>query len=153
MLSKNKLETMKKLKAEFNELKNNPITSLGVTVGLEDNNNIFKWKISMIGPQDTPYAGGLFFLEAVFPEDYPKNGPKIKFLTKIFHCNVFYWGICISTLNNWVPTPMEKVLSDIFSLFYSQNPDNNEQPSREFRTDKALFEKHCREWVKLYAQP
>ena len=153
MLSKNKLETMKKLKAEFNELKNNPITSLGVTVGLEDNNNIFKWKISMIGRQDTHYAGGLFFLEAVFPEDYPKNGPKIKFLTKIFHCNVFYWGICISTLNNWVPTPMEKVLSDIFALFYSQNPDNNEQPSREFRTDKALFEKHCREWVKLYAQP
>ena len=153
MINKKKLEAMKKLKAEFDELKNNPITSLGVTVGLEDSNNIFKWKISMIGPQDTPYAGGLFFLEAVFPEDYPKNGPKIKFLTKIFHCNVFHWGICISTLNHWVPTPMEKVLSDIFALFYSQNPDNSDQPSREYKTDRALFEKHCREWAKLYAQP
>ena len=152
MLSKQKLEAMKKLKKEFNDLQNNPITSLGVTVGLPDKNNIFKWKISMLGPSDTPYQGGVFILEANFPEGYPQQGPKIKFLTKIFHCNVFTWGICISTLNNWVPTPMDKVISDIFQLFYVNNPDNNEQPSREYRTDRALFEKHAREWVKLYAQ-
>ena len=153
MLTKEKLQAMKTLKQEFNNLKNNPITSLGVTVGLENENNIFKWKISMVGPQDTPYAGGLFFLEATFPDNYPKGGPKIKFLTKIFHCNVFDWGICISTLNNWVPTPMEKVLSDIFALFYANNPDNNGQPSREYRDNKKLFEQHCREWVNKYAKP
>ena len=151
MLPKQKLRAMKLLKQEFDNLQNNPITSLGVTVGLPDKNNIFKWKISLLGPQDTPYAGGIFILEANFPEGYPEQGPKIKFLTKIFHCNVFNWGICISTLNNWKPTPMDKVLSDIFQLFYCNNPDNNEQPSREFRTNRALFEQHCREWVKLYA--
>ena len=151
MLSKEKLDAMRKLRKEFDALQNNPITSLGVTVGLPDPKNIFKWKISMLGPADTPYAGGVFILEANFPDTYPKDGPKIKFLTKIFHCNVFDWGICISTLNNWVPTPMDKVISDIFQLFYVNNPDNNEQPSKEFRTNKALFEQHCREWVKLYA--
>ena len=151
MLSKEKLDAMRKLRKEFDALQNNPITSLGVTVGLPDPKNIFKWKISMLGPADTPYAGGVFILEANFPDTYPKDGPKIKFLTKIFHCNVFNWGICISTLNNWVPTPMDKVISDIFQLFYVNNPDNNEQPSKEFRTNKALFEQHCREWVKLYA--
>ena len=151
MLSKEKLDAMRKLRKEFDALQNNPITSLGVTVGLPDPKNIFKWKISMLGPADTPYAGGVFILEANFPDTYPKDGPKIKFLTKIFHCNVFGWGICISTLNNWVPTPMDKVISDIFQLFYVNNPDNNEQPSKEFRTNKTLFEQHCREWVKLYA--
>ena len=151
MLSKEKIDAMRKLRKEFDALQNNPITSLGVTVGLPDPKNIFKWKISMLGPADTPYAGGVFILEANFPDTYPKDGPKIKFLTKIFHCNVFGWGICISTLNNWVPTPMDKVISDIFQLFYVNNPDNNEQPSKEFRTNKALFEQHCREWVKLYA--
>ena len=151
MISKVKLDAMRKLRKEFDALQNNPITSLGVTVGLPDPKNIFKWKISMLGPADTPYAGGVFILEANFPDTYPKDGPKIKFLTKIFHCNVFGWGICISTLNNWVPTPMDKVISDIFQLFYVNNPDNNEQPSKEFRTNKALFEQHCREWVKLYA--
>ena len=151
MLSKEKLDAMRKLRKEFDALQNNPITSLGVTVGLPDPKNIFKWKISMLGPADTPYAGGVFILEANFPDTYPKDGPKIKFLTKIFHCNVFGWGICISTLNNWVPTTMDKVISDIFQLFYVNNPDNNEQPSKEFRTNRALFEQHCREWVKLYA--
>ena len=151
MLSKQKLRAMKLLKQEFDNLQNNPITSLGVTVGLPNKNNIFQWKISLLGPQDTPYAGGIFILEANFPEGYPEQGPKIKFQTKIFHCNVFDWGICISTLNNWKPTPMDKVLSDIFQLFYCNNPDNNQQPSREFRTNRALFEQHCREWVKLYA--
>ena len=153
MFTPKKLQTMKYLKNEFQQLQNDPILSLGATVGLPNPSNIFHWNITLLGPVDTPYAGGLFFLEAVFPEDYPKNGPKIKFLTKIFHCNVFHWGICISTLNHWVPTPMEKVLSDIFALFYSQNPDNSDQPSREYKKDRALFEKHCREWVKLYAQP
>ena len=65
---------------------------------------------------------------------------------------MFNWGICISTLNHWKPTPMDKVIADIFQLFYVNNPDNNEQPSREYRTDRALFEKHAREWVKLYAK-
>ena len=152
MLNQTKLNAMKQLKKEFNDLQTNPITSLGVTVGLVNQNNIFKWGISMVGPSDTPYAGGTFFLEADFPDDYPRKGPKIKFLTKIFHCNVFDWGICISTLNNWVPTPMEKVLSDIFALFYANNPDNNGQPSREFRSNKELFNQHCREWVQRFAK-
>jgi ubiquitin-conjugating enzyme E2 D/E len=153
MINQQKLKAMKQLKREFDALQNNPITSLGVTVGLTNPNNIFQWKITMIGPQDTPYGGGLFFLEANFPDDYPKNGPKVRFLTKIFHCNVFNWGICISTLNHWKPTPMEKVLSDIFALFYANNPDNHEQPSREYRSNRALFEQHCREWVQKYAKP
>ena len=152
MIPAQKLAAMKKLKAEFQELQTNPITSLGVTVGLPDQSNIFRWQISLLGPSDTPYEGGVFFLEALFPDNYPIGGPKIKFKTKIFHCNVFDWGICISTLNHWKPTPMDKVIADIFQLFYVNNPDNNEQPSREFRTNKALFEQHCREWVRLYAK-
>ena len=49
MLKKEKLEAMKLLKKEFEALKTNPITSLGVTVGLVKENNIFQWKISMVG--------------------------------------------------------------------------------------------------------
>ena len=152
MLNPQKLKAMKQLKKEFTELQTNPITSLGVTVGLPDPSNIFRWQISLLGPSETPYEGGVFFLEAEFPDNYPTGGPKIKFLTKIFHCNVFDWGICISTLNHWVPTPMDKVIADIFQLFYVNNPDNNGQPSQEYKNNRPLFEKHCREWVQLYAK-
>ena len=47
---------------------------------------------------------------------------------------------------------MDKVIADIFQLFYVNNPDNNQQPSQEYRNNRALFEQHCREWVKLYAK-
>ena len=60
MLSNQKLLAMKYLKHQFKQLKTFPILSLGCTVGLIDN-NIFKWRISLIGPADTPYAGGMVF--------------------------------------------------------------------------------------------
>ena len=55
MLNPQKLKAMKQLKKEFTELQTNPITSLGVTVGLPDKSNIFKWQISLLGPSETPY--------------------------------------------------------------------------------------------------
>ena len=125
MISKKKLQTMKYLKNEYTQLQNDPILSLGATVGLPDPNNIFHWKITLIGPQDTPYAGGMFFLTADFPDDYPQKRPEIKFVNKIYHLNVKDGDghICISTLNQWVPnTPMVNVISAIFALFYDQNP-------------------------------
>ena len=73
MISQEKLEAMKLLKKEFEALKTNPITSLGITVGLVKENNLFQWKISMIGPKDTPHEGGVFFLQADFPDNYPRN--------------------------------------------------------------------------------
>ena len=81
MLTPEKLNAMKKLKKEFTELQSNPITSLGVTVGLPNPNDLFTWQISLLGPSETPYEGGVFFLEADFPDNYPTAGPKIKFLT------------------------------------------------------------------------
>ena len=82
MLSPQKLQTMKYLKKEFDQLQNDPILALGVTVGLPDPSNIFHWKISLSGPQDTPYAGGLFFLTADFPDTYPQTKPEIRFVNK-----------------------------------------------------------------------
>ena len=63
MISKKRLEAMKYIKREFDKLQSDPILSLGCTVGLNEKykNDIFHWKITLIGPIDTPYAGGMFF--------------------------------------------------------------------------------------------
>ena len=156
MLSKKKLQTMKYLKNEFKQLQNDPILSLGATVGLPNPNNIFHWKITLVGPQDTPYAGGMFFLTADFPEDYPNAKPEIKFTNKIYHLNVRESDghICISTLNQWVPnTPMVSVISAIFALFYEQNPYSpfSFSMATQYKLNRNKFNKTAQEWTQKYA--
>ena len=155
-MDKKKLATMQYLKKEFNDLQNDPILSLGCTVGLENPSNMFKWRITLIGPTDTPYAGGMFFLTAEFPADYPQHKPEVKFVNKIYHLNVSPSSghICISTLNQWkARTPMVDVISSIFALFYDQNPDSpyDSKMAQEYRNRRAEFNKKAKEWTKKYA--
>ena len=42
----------------------------------------------LLEPIDTPYNGGLYFLSALFPHDYPIRTPKIKFVTPIYYLSV-----------------------------------------------------------------
>ena len=156
MISKKKIAAMKYLKREFDALQNDPILSLGCTVGLE-NKDIFHWKISLAGPVDTPYAGGMFFLTAAFSEDYPEKKPEVRFINKIYHLNVSPTNghICISTLNEWKPkTPMVDVISAIFALFYDQNPKSpySGEMAREYQSNRPEFDRKAREWTRLYAE-
>ena len=156
MIPKEKLQTMKYVKSEFNALQSDPILSLGCTVGLPDPNNILHWKLSLVGPQDTPYAGGMFFLTVDFPIGYPKIKPEVRFINKIYHLNVRESDghICISTLNQWVPeTPMVDVISAIFALFYEQNPFSPYSLSMatQYKLRRNEFDKYAREWTKKYA--
>ena len=159
MISKKKLETMKYIKKEFDKLQNDPILSLGCTVGLNEKykNDIFHWKITLIGPIDTPYAGGMFFLTSDFTEDYPNKKPEVRFVNKIYHLNVSPSNghICISTLNSWKPkTPMVDVISAIFALFYDQNPDSpySSDMASEYENNRTEFDKKASEWTKKYAK-
>ena len=159
MLSKQKMEAMKYLKTEFDALQRDPILSLGCTVGLNIINgkkDIFHWKLSLLGPSDTPYAGGMFFLTVDFPENYPVGKPEVRFTNQIYHLNVNNRNghICISTLNEWkARTPMVDVISAIFALFYDQNPESpySGQMAREYQTNRAEFNRKAKEWTKKYA--
>ena len=157
-LSRQRMETLKYLKNEFSALQKDPILSLGCTVGLNEKygRDLFHWKLSLLGPKDTPYGGGIFFLTVDFPENYPIYGPEVKFMNPIYHLNVQSGTghICISTLNSWKPrTPMVSVISAIFALFYDQNPDSpySGEMAREYQTNRALFNKNAAEWTKKYA--
>ena len=156
-----------RISKEFKDINRNPIANCGVTVGLFDENNIRNWRVSLLGPKDTSYKGGLFFLSISFPNDYPTKAPEVCFITPIYHVNVnpkapTFAGaeslghVCISTLNWWKPEyTMREVLTNIFALFYLGNPESPYGLDRadEFRNNRALYEEKIKTFTKKYANP
>ena len=150
------LSTINYLKKEYKELNLHPLSNIGCTLGLINNDDLFHWRISLLGPKDSVYAGGLYFLNADFDEHYPDTPPNIRFITKIYHLNIspIDGEISLSTLCYWVPkTPMKEVLYHIFILFYEQNPGCSFklQMAEEFKTDRNEFNRKAKKKKKKYA--
>jgi len=131
----------------------------------EDNFRYFD--VTIIGPDNTPYANGCFKLELFLPEDYPSIPPKCRFLTKIYHPNIDQIGrICLDILKSadqikndetigWAPGfNIEKVLLAIQQLLCEPSIDDPLDPkvAQHFRNNREDANRVAMEWTLIYAK-
>lgn len=98
-------ETTMRLLKDIKHILKNPLTENGIYY-VHDDSDMMKGYALIIGASDTPYFGGYYFFEIVYPYDYPHSPPKIKYCTNgnniRFNPNLYKCGkVCVSLLNTW----------------------------------------------------
>eukprot|EP01062_Namystynia_karyoxenos_P081161 TRINITY_DN8861_c0_g2_i1.p1 TRINITY_DN8861_c0_g2~~TRINITY_DN8861_c0_g2_i1.p1 ORF type:complete len:291 (+),score=102.57 TRINITY_DN8861_c0_g2_i1:102-974(+) len=141
----------KRVAKEYSKLLEDPIPGVYV---LTEEKNPLRWQGAIEGPEGSPYEGGLFEVSINIPADYPFQPPRVKFATKIFHCNVYTSNdICLDILDNkWSPAlTLGKVLLSLRSLLTEPNPSSPANPEAARALRARTHDPVARDWTKKYA--
>lgn len=144
-----------RLMRELQEMREN--VSSFITADL-NNDNMYHWKATIIGPQGSPYVGGVFKFEIQFPVDYPLRRPNVVFNTPIYHPNIES-GLIRSDLlsgSKWNPSvTITKVLFHISDLLKHPQLDRRyavqSDAANMYQENKAEYFKVAKKWTKKYA--
>ncbi|PWA50871.1 ubiquitin-conjugating enzyme E2 2 [Artemisia annua] len=139
----------KRLMRDFKRLQQDPPAGIS---GAPYDNNIMLWNAVIFGPDDTPWDGGTFKLTLQFSEDYPNKPPTVRFISRMFHPNIYADGsICLDILQNqWSPIyDVAAILTSIQSLLCDPNPNSpaNSEAARMFSENKREYNRKVREIV------
>lgn len=145
----------RRLMVERKKLETNPLEYIRSIDSVND--DMYVWDITMIGPENSPYAGGIFVLRMTFPEQYPFKPPTLYFQTTIYHPSVVTatGEVCSAVLGNWSPTlTTEHCLMTVYSLLQVPSADHplEQEIAHQLATKPKEFEKIAKKYTKEYAK-
>jgi len=147
---------LKRLMAEYKQLTLNPPE--GIIAGPVNEENFFEWEALSRVPRAHVGRTACSVAKLSFPHDYPLSPPKMKFVTDLFHPNIYPDGrVCISILHapgedpmgyetsaeRWSPVQsVEKILLSVVSMLAEPNDESaaNVDASKMWRDDRTKFE-------------
>ena len=89
----------RRLQKDLKELEDQTVPLVGVSAR-PLSNSLYIWHGNLRGPEGTPFEGGVFHIEIVFPMNYPVSPPSIKTFTPFPHPNVIGGtNICLDILD------------------------------------------------------
>ncbi|KZM18757.1 E2 ubiquitin-conjugating enzyme [Ascochyta rabiei] len=144
----------KRIIKETERLMNEPVQGISAT---PHDDNLRYFDVTIDGPSQSPYEGGVFKLELFLPDDYPMTPPKVRFLTKIYHPNIDRLGrICLDVLkSNWSPAlQIRTILLSIQALLGAPNPDDPlaNDVAQAWKENQAQAIATAREWTQQHAK-
>jgi len=146
---------LRRLQTEYKQLVAEPNYLFSVS---QNQSNLFHWDILLFGSPDSLFEGGIFKCQLVFPKEYPNRPPQFKFITPIYHPNIYPDGrVCISILHEgkdeynyesmnerWMPShSVSTILMSISTLFANPNFESpaNVDASIEWRNNPESYSK------------
>nr|CCC50006.1 putative ubiquitin-conjugating enzyme e2 [Trypanosoma vivax Y486] len=141
-------------------------------VTFPDANDLLRMQVTSDPPRPSIWHGGRFDFVLEFREDYPYEGPKVRYVgpNRIWHPNIegsefssneggangvrkTEWGVCLSFQTDWKPTfSLRDVIIMIELLFQDPNPDDPlhgtaKQAAQMMKDDPAGFKEKARRWM------
>lgn len=142
----------RRLMRDFKRIQGDSQSSSGGISASPLADNVMVWNAIIIGPDETPFEDGTFRLKLTFDEQYPNKPPQVKFISEMFHPNVYASGdLCLDILQNrWSPTyDVASILTSVQSLLNDPNINSpaNVEAANLFKDHKSQYVKRVRQTV------
>jgi ubiquitin-protein ligase len=154
-----------RLSQELKELNETPFST--ITAGPKGD-DIMHWDAYIMGPENTPYFGGLFTLRLSFPTTYPRDPPHVKFMTSVYHPGVelrtgiadpSLFGLTVATGKGMKENTIRSVLASAIAFFTQSVYSNlhassvrNVKAQEQMHQDARGYHETALRWTYQYAQ-